>query len=201
VEPVAAPAPDYPATFSVDDPERITNWKPLVQWLLALPHYFVLYALGVVSEVVAIISWFVILFTGKLPEGLAGPQHLYVRYSNRVFAYGAFLREEYPPFAFDLTAEDPADYPANTGFEPKFEDRNRLTVAFRWILAIPHFIVLAILIFVSFICVLISVFVVLFTGRWSGGMRDFVVGINRWVTRVNAYVLLLTDEYPPFSID
>jgi hypothetical protein len=202
VESVAAPSPAYPAVFTVDHPDRITNWKPLVQWILAIPHYVVLYALGVVSEVVAIISWFAILFTGKLPEGLAGIQHLYIRYSNRTYAYAAFFREEYPPFTFDTTAPDPGDHPGvRTEFTPQYEDRNRLTVAFRFILVIPHAIVLAVLALVAYICVIIGVFVVLFTGQWSAGLRDFVVGVFRWGTRVNAYILLLTDEYPPFSLD
>ena len=198
----AAPSPGYPAAFEVDHPERITNWRPFVQWLLAIPHTIVLYVLGIVSEVVAIIAWFAILFTGKLPEGLAGIQHLYVRYTNRTYAYAAFFREEYPPFTFDTTAADPGDYPGvRTDFTPELENRNRLTVAFRWILVIPHVIVLALLGIVAYICVLIGVFVVLFTGEWSAGLRDFVVGVFRWSTRVSAYILLLTDEYPPFSLD
>ena len=202
MEPESRPAPAYPATFAVDAQESMTNWRPLVQWLLAIPHFIVLYALGVLSQAVAVIAWFVILFTGKLPEGLAGVQHLYVRYANRAYAYAGFLREEYPPFSFATTAEDPGDYPAvRTAFVPAYEDRNRLTVAFRFILVIPHLIVLGVLALVAYLLVLINVFVVLFTGAWSAGMRDFVVGTLRWATRLNAYQLLLTDEYPPFSLD
>ncbi len=197
-----APTPGYPATFAVDHPERITNWKPLVQWLLALPHYFVLYALALVADVVAFIAWFVIVFTGRMPEGLAGLLNLYVRYTNRVFAYTVFLREEYPPFSFETTAADPGDYPAvRTDLAPQLDDRNRLTVAFRFILVIPQFIVLGIVALVAYFCVLIAAIIVLFTGHWSDGLREFVVGVTRWGTRVNAYALLLVDEYPPFSLD
>lgn len=202
MEPEPRPAPAYPATFAVDTPESITNWRPLVQWLLATPHFIVLNVLNALSQVVAFISWFVILFTGKLPEGLAGVQHLYVRYANRTYAYAGFLREEYPPFAFDTTADDPGDYPVvRTAFSPAYDDRNRLTVAFRFILVLPHAIVLAVLALVAYFVVLINVFVVLFTGAWSAGMRNFVEGVLRWGTRVGAYQLLLTDEYPPFSLD
>ena len=202
MEPESRPAPGYPAPFAVDAQDTITNWRPLVQWLLAIPHFIVLYALGILSQVVAVVAWFVILFTGKLPEGLAGVQHLYVRYANRTYAYAGFLREEYPPFTFDTTAEDPGDYPAvRTAFTPSYEDRNRLTVAFRFILVIPHLIVLSVLALVAYLLVLVNVVVVLVTGSWSAGMRDFVVGTLRWATRVNAYQLLLTDEYPPFSLD
>ncbi len=202
MEPVVPAGPAYPATFGVDHPERITNWKPLVQWLLAIPHYLVLNALSGLSQIVAIISWFAILFTGRLPAGLASAQHLYIRYSNRTYAYAAFLREEYPPFTFDTTAPDPGDYPnVRTDFTPQYEDRNRLTVAFRIILVIPHAIALTVLVLVAFVAVIIGVFVVLFTGHWSAGLRDFVMGVFRWGTRVGAYFLLLTDEYPPFSLD
>jgi hypothetical protein len=199
VEPVAS---HYPATFEVDHPERITNWKPLVQWLLAVPHYLVLQALESLSTVVAVISWFAIVFTGRLPEGLASAQHLYVRYRNRTVAYAIFLREDYPPFVFGTTGDDAGEYPAvRTAFEPQYEDRNRVTVGFRLILVIPHVIVLAVLTLASAVVVVVWVFVVLFTGRWTAGVRDFVVGVMRWNTRVSAYLLLLTDEYPPFSLD
>jgi hypothetical protein len=199
VEPVA---PAYPASFEVDDADHITNWKPLVQWILALPHWLVANALSGLSQIVAVISWFAIVFTGRLPEGLAGPQHLYVRYNNRVAAYSGFLREEYPPFAFGLTAADDGTYPpARTAFQPQYDDRNRLTVAFRWILVIPHLIVLAFLLLAAFLVAFVWVFVILFTGTWNDGVRNFIVGVIRWGTRVNAYMLLLTDEYPPFSLE
>lgn len=194
--------PAYPATFAVDTPAGITNWRPLVQWILAVPHYIVLYALGFLSQAVAVVSWFVILFTGRLPDGLAGVQCLYLRYLNRTYAYAGFLHEDYPPFAFDTTATDPGDQPrVRTDLAPDLDDRNRLTVAFRLILAIPHAIVLWALGLVAWVLLLVNVFVVLFTGAWSPGMRDVVVGVIRWNTRFYAYVLLLTDEYPPFTLD
>jgi hypothetical protein len=194
--------PAYPASFEVDDADRITNWKPLVQWILALPHWLVASALGTLSEIVSIVSWFAIVFTGRLPEGLASVQHLYIRYSNRTAAYSVFLREEYPPFAFGTTAEDDGAYPpVRTAFQPQYDDRNRVTVGFRLILVIPHVIVLAFLFLAAFLVALVWVFVILFTGTWNPGVRDFIVGVMRWGTRVNAYALLLTDEYPPFSLE
>jgi Domain of unknown function (DUF4389) len=192
----------YPATVTVETPPKIANWRPLVHWLLAIPHFIVAQVLGVVSEVVAVISWFAILFTGKLPEGLAGVQALYMRYVNRTYAYAGFLREEYPPFTFDTTAADPGDYPGvRTDVVPALEDRNRLTTFFRFILVIPHWIALAVLGIAAWVVILIAAVAVLFTGSWPEGMRTFIVGLFRWSTRVNAYFLLLTDEYPPFNLD
>jgi len=191
----------YPATFEVDRVERIANWRPLVQWLLAIPHFLILYGLQMVSQAVAVISWFAIVFTGKLPEGLANLQSLYIRYNNRATAYAGFLREEYPPFAFDVVAPDPGNYPpVRTGLAPELVDRNRLTVGFRIILAIPQLIVLAFLGIAALVAWVIALFAVLFTGRWPAGMRDFVLGVARWWLRVDAYLLLLTDDYPPFSL-
>ena len=84
---------------------------------------------------------------------------------------------------------------------PQLENRNRLTVAFRLILAIPQIIVLVVLGVAAAVVVLIGLFAVLFTGRWPKGLRDFILGVMRWSLRVEAYLALLTDEYPPFSLD
>jgi hypothetical protein len=193
----------YPATLEVDRAERIANWRPIVQWLLAIPHWAILNALQDLSGIVAIISWFLILFTGRLPEALANLQCLIIRYGNRTYSYAGFLREEYPPFTFETDAPaDPGSYPpVRTGFGPELENRNRLTVGFRIILVIPQVIVLAILVVAALVAWVIAFFAVLFTGRWPEGLRGFVVGVMRWGTRVSAYFLLLTDTYPPFSLD
>jgi|SRR5215471_9353647 len=192
----------YPATFEVERSDRIDNWRPLVQWLLAIPHLLILNGLQLVARAVAVVGWFAIVFTGRLPEGLANLLSLYIRYDNRVVAYAGFLREEYPPFVYEVVAPDPGEYPAvRTGFAPELEDRNRLTVGFRIILVIPQLIVLAFLGIAAIVVWVIGVFAVLFTGRWPEGLRRFVVGVMRWYTRVEAYLGLLTDEYPPFSLD
>jgi hypothetical protein len=194
-------AVNYPASFELDRAEHIANWRPLVHWLLIIPHAIVLYVIGIVASVVAFISWFVILFTGKLPEGMAGLMALYIRYYNRVYGYELFMREEYPPFSFDTTAQDPGDYPpVRTQVSPELENRNRLTVAFRFILIIPQVIVLMVLFIVMGFAVLAGFFVVLFTGKWPAGLQEFVLGVLRWNTRVSAYAMLLVDEYPPFSL-
>jgi len=71
----------------------------------------------------------------------------------------------------------------------------------KWFLAIPHWIILYFLYIAAFVCVVISWFAILFTGRYPRALFDFVVGVNRWMLRVSAYALLLvTDEYPPFTL-
>lgn len=192
----------YPAALEIETPDRMARWRPLVQWLLAIPHLLVLYALGILSQVVAIITWFVVLITGKLPANLAGVQAMYLRYENRVYAYAGFLKTAYPPFSFDTATQDPGDYVGEiVEIEPKLEQRNRLTVFFRLIMVIPQLIVLFFLGIAAWICHFIGFFVVLFTGHWPEGIRQFIVGVMRWALRVNAYQLLMTDEYPPFRLN
>jgi hypothetical protein len=191
----------YPATFSFDPPERVANWRPLVQWILAIPHLAIQSALGTVAEFVGVISWFSILFTGRVPEGLVNFQCMYLRYSMRTMSYAGFQRAEYPPFAFDMTPDDPGTDPrVRVDFRPQLENRNRLTVGLRIFMVIPLFIVAIVYFIASFFVYLIAFFAVLFTGRWPEGMRSFVLKVWAYWLRVQAYFLLLTDQYPPFGL-
>lgn len=192
----------YPAELTITTPERIARWRPFVHWLLVIPHLVILYALNILSQVVAVISWFAILFTGKLPVSLAGVQAMCLRYAERATAYGSVLLEGYPPFSFETTDPDPQDYPGVLAdFQPELDDRNRLTTFFRLILAIPHFVALAVLGFVAGLAWLVGMVAIVILGRWPEGLQHFVVGVMRWSLRVQAYTTLLTDEYPPFSLE
>jgi hypothetical protein len=113
-----------------------------------------------------------------------------------------FLREKYPPFAFAMTPSDPGGDPrVHVDVIPQLEQRNWVTVGFRLILAIPQPIIVALLAIAEWVVLLIALFAVLFTGRWPGGLRHFTLGVLRWWLRVETYLLLLTDEYPPFTLD
>jgi hypothetical protein len=198
---VQATPGSYPATLTFDPPEKVANWRPLVQWLLAIPHFIVLYVLRLVVEIIALVSWFIILFTGKLPEGIANLQAMYLRYQARTFTYAGFMREEYPPFGFTTASADPGDDPRiRVDVRPELDDRNRLTVAFRIILAIPQIIVLGLLSLAAFVVYVIAFFAVLFTGRWPEGLRVFNLNVIRYQLRVESYLFLVTDVYPPFAL-
>ena len=191
----------YPATIDVQTPEKIANWRALVQWILAIPHLIIASVLENVACAVAIISWFAILFTKKLPAGLANFQAMIVRYTTRAETYAGFLYEEYPPFEFTSSTTDPGGSPATVGFSPALENRNRLTVGLRIIWMIPALLYLFVIAIVGVICWFLAFFAVLFTGRWPRGLRSWVMKMLRVGIRFNAYILLLTDEYPPFSTD
>ena len=199
MQPVPGP---YPAQLVFAPPERIANWRPLVQWLLAVPHFMVLYALRSVVEILAVISWFIIVFTGGLPDGIVRVQAMFLRYQARVSLYAGFLQEEYPPFNFDTVAADPGDVSRlRVDLQPELQNRNRVTVGFRLILAIPQAIVLVVLWLAAVVVFIIGFFAVLFTGHWPDGLRMFVLNVIRYQLRFEAYLFLLTDRYPPFALN
>jgi hypothetical protein len=198
---VAASGGDYPARLDLEPLDRIGRWRPLFQWVLAIPHFVVLSVISIVAVIVAFIAWFAIVFTGKLPEGLAGFLYMVNRYATRVGAYAAGLHDAYPPFDFATTAEDPGTYPARVQFQPEAEGRSRLTVALRFIWIIPAAIVTWLITLIAEICWFIGAIAVLFTGAWPGGLRDWVLKGVRANLRLSAYGYLLTDQYPPMSFD
>jgi len=198
---VPAPASAYPLQLALESPpDHIERWRPIVQWFLAIPHFVVLYVLALVQRVVLIISFFAILFTGKMPEGLFAFNAMVLRYQWRVASYALFMREEYPEFAFPMEGADPGTEPARLSVQPA-DTLSRGLIFVKWLLAIPHYIILLFLYIAVYVVAIIAFFVVIFTGSWPPGMRDFVVGVMRWSSRVSAYVLLMTDQYPPFSLD
>ena len=192
---------DYPARIDAETPEQIDRSRALVQWILAIPHLIIVGALESVAMAVGVVSWFAIVFTGKLPEGLANFQIMIYRYSTRAETYAGFLYTAYPPFDFTPAAADPGDSPVRVDFEPTLTDRNRLTVGLRLLWAIPAILYAFVIAIVGVICWFLAFFAVLFTGRWPEGLRSWVMKMLRVSTRANAYALLLTDEYPPFGTD
>lgn len=191
----------YPVTFEFDAPEKVARWRPIVHWLLVIPHLVVAYVLAIVAEILMFVAWLLGVITGKIPEGILSFIAMSIRYNTRAQTYALFLREEYPPFGFDTTLTDPGDDSrVRVNFAAELEGRNRLTIFFRLFMIIPHAIVLGILAIVFYVVMIIAWFAVIIMGSWPTGLRNFVVGFIRWGTRVNGYFSLLTDKYPPFSM-
>jgi hypothetical protein len=118
------------------------------------------------------------------------------RFSTRVWAYLALLTDQYPSTVEEQSVHLQIDYP-----ELVERDLNRWLPLVKWLLAIPHYIVLIALSLAAFFAVVIAWFAILITGRYPQGLFDFVVGVGRWWLRVQAYAtLLVTDRYPPFSL-
>jgi len=214
--------PPYPVRIDGELDAGVSRWLWLVKWLLAIPHYIVLAFLWLTLLVLTVIAFFAILFTGRYPRGIFDFNLGVLRWTWRVafYSYAALGTDRYPPFTLD----DVPDYPAR--LDVAYPDRlsRGLVLVKWWLLAIPQYIVVGILLGggtyaaarigdydrvwgVGYHTGLIGVLVLfvgvalLFTTRYPRGLFDLVLGLDRWVARVAAYVLLMRDEYPPFRLD
>ena len=209
----------YPVQLTGELTPPLSRWLWLVKWVLAIPHYVVLAFLWIAFVVTTIIAGFAILFTGRYPRSLFAFNVGVVRWSWRVgfYSYSALGTDQYPPFSLART-----DYPAD--FDVDYPERlsRGLVLVKSWLLAIPHLIIVGLLtapwywvangaptddyqrsvgISLLGLLVLVAGLALVFTGRYPQSLFDLVMGINRWVYRVIAYVALMRDEYPPFRLD
>ena len=219
---ISTPAP-YPVTYDVEPQLKDRNRLTVAfRIILAIPHAILIGGpglalgaggvwgsdndfswvggfgsqglLGIAAGFAAIIAWFAILLTKKHPEGSWNFCRFYMHWRTKAVAYMALLRDEYPPFG-------DGDYPVT--YEVAFPEgpRNFWSVLLRIIYGIPHIIVLFFLGIAWFITAVIAWFAILFTGSYPEGLARFGVGYLRWVARFETYMLLMRDEYPPFSFE
>ncbi len=142
-----------------------------------------------------ILAWFSILFTGRYPKAFFEFTSGVLRWQANVIAYVALLRDEYPPFSWE-----PGEYPLS--FEvPRAERQSRFRLFIRLAAVIPNQIVYGFMQIGWFFTTFVSWFAILITGRYPRGLFKFAVGAIRWRERQLAYLLLLRDEYPPYSIN
>ena len=170
----------------------------LIKWLLAIPHWIILFFLGIASFVVWFIAWWAILITARYPRWMFNFNVGVMRWTWRVSFYaGVIGTDRYPPFS--LASND--DYPADLYVEYP-ERLSRVKVIFKWwLLAIPQYIVTY---FFDFIGIALSVFAgitLLFTSRYRSDMFGAQMALNRWKWRVAGYTSFLYDDYPPYEFD
>jgi hypothetical protein len=205
-----AEAAPYPVTFAAAYPERLSRLStffrlPLfipvaIFWAVLLGSQFgqteaarggMTVALGTAGAV-AVAAWLAILVRGRIPRWLFDFQVALYRWANRAAGYLLLLTDRYPPFEGDWVINYDVRYP---------ERLARWKLLFwKVITAIPHFIIVAVLVLTVLIVTVIAWFFILIAGRYPRGLYDYVVGVIRWSARVQAYVLSLTDEYPPFNL-
>jgi hypothetical protein len=149
--------------------------------------------LGAVVFFLSVVSWFTIVISGMHIVGIRQFTSFYMRWRVRALAYLMLLEDAYPPFG-------DSPYPASLEIVDPALPRNRLTVGLRLLLVIPHAIVLFFILFAWWLTAIVAWFIILFTAAYPQGLYDFAVGALRWLLRVEAYVLLLVDDYPPFSL-
>ena len=210
----------YPVRLTGELDPNLSRWLWLVKMFLAIPHYVVLAFLWVAFLVTTVIAGFAILFTGRYPRSLFDFNVGVLRWNWRVgfYVYAALGTDRYPPFTLART-----DYPAD--FDVAYPERlSRGLVLVKWLLAIPHLIIVGLIVAdllpywwtsndwssgfqpiggysVLNLLVVVAGFFLLITRQYPRALFDLLLGINRWLYRVLSYVALMRDEYPPFRLD
>ena len=210
----------HPVTLEAKLDPDLSRWMWLVKWILAIPHLIVLVFLWIAFAILALVAGVSILFTGRYPRGIFDFNVGVLRWSWRVSHYastGGIATDRYPGFSLHAEADDLATldiaYP---------ERLSRSLVLVKWLLAIPHLLIVGVLagptvrLFSSWpdglgfevngggllgILALVAGIVLLVTDRYPAALFDLIVGLNRWIYRVVAYIALMTDDYPPFRLD
>ena len=205
----------YAARLEIDYPETLDRFTTFVRLIWIIPIAIVWSILSSAA------SWTVVTQTGEtisrstagITGGLFGATLLmivfrekyprwwyafareFTRFGARIGAYLFLLTDRYPSTDEEQSVHLEIDYPDVE------QQLNRFLPLVKWLLAIPHYIVLFVLFVVAIVVAVIAWFAILFTGRYPRGLFDYVVGVGRWGLRVEAYAfLLVTDEYPPFSL-
>lgn len=213
-------ASSYAARLDIDYPERLDRVTTFFRLLWAIPILIIVSFLtatssetvtviteagetiskvtrtgGGITGGLAVATALMIVFRQRYPRWWFDFSREFARFGARVGAYLALLTDRYPSTVEEQSVHLEIDYPDAE------QDLNQWLPLVKWFLAIPHYIVLAVLIPVAAIVVFIAWFAILFTGKYPRGLFDFVVGVGRWGLRVEAYAfLLVTDDYPPFSL-
>lgn len=196
-----------PVQIVVDPPEGERNrLSVLVRPLLSIPHLVLVGGpllmvftglrtgvLGLVALVIALFDWVAILATGRAVEGLQGLKRLYLRWRVRALAYFGLLRDEFPPLG-------DAPYPTGLVLPEPPETRERLAVALRPLLVLPHLVALLFLTLAWLVVTVVAWVAILATGHHPPELWRFTRDVTRYALRVEAYLLLVHDRFPAFAL-
>ena len=207
VDSVALHAAPYPVSISATVPlhsrDRLTTG---LRPILAIPHavlagpagwvrpFGAAGLLGSAAYVLAIVNWFSLLINNADVKGVREFQLYYLRWRTRAVAYMALFADVYPPFG-------DGPYPVSIEIAEPPATRDRVTIAVRPLLAVPHLVVLCFVLLAWLVTTVIAWLTIVFTGTYPAVFSPFAIGAMRWLLRVEAYMLLLVDEYPPFSLE
>jgi hypothetical protein len=189
----AAPTDSYPARFDVAYTDGRDRLSVLLRIFLIIPASIIYSLISGAMQSLSFAIVLMLLFRRRYPQPWFD-WYLYLsQFGNRVWAYGALLVDEYPSTTDQQSVTTEADLD-----EARL---NRWLPLVKWLLAIPHYIVLILLVALGVLVVVLAWFIILITGRYPRGLFNYVTGVIRWGWRVTAYAFLLsTDRYPPFSL-
>jgi hypothetical protein len=196
-EPEVAYPHGFPLRLDVARQRRYARWRPLVKWLLAMPHAVALIFVGLAMLLAYLPSVAVVLVTGRYPLNVFRFMTGGVRWFMQVIAYLYLLTDAYPPFSLrdnqTYTVRFDLDYPPGGRVA-----RWRPLAA--WLLVIPQILALSLVYISVYLMVLLGLFSILFTRTFPPGVFDFIVQALRFHARVGAYALFMTERYPTFML-
>jgi hypothetical protein len=179
---MATAVSSHPVRFDAQYAPKLSRGLIFVKWLLAAPNYLLLrYAFGPLQLACSASAFFWILFTERYPRGLFDLWVGTARWSAHVGAYVDLMRDEYPPFNWA-----PGTYPLT--YEVDYTERlSRWLIFVKWLLLVPHYVLLILLWVAAIVAYIVVWFAILFTEQFPRGLFDFLVGVDRWTYRVMAY--------------
>jgi hypothetical protein len=188
----------YPVSFEADAAlEGRNRLTTFFRYIVSIPWQIVAALYGIVAQIAAVIAWFAIVFTGRYPEGLYNFNVGFLRMASRVNGFNYLLSDEWPPF----NGEENPQYPIRIGVAPPLDAYSRLKTGLRLIFGIPVYLLAIVQSLILAVCTLIAWFVILFTGRLGEGLFNPMRSASAYLTRAGAYFLLLTEDWPPFSLE
>jgi uncharacterized protein DUF4389 len=184
----------HPIRLVVNDDLQRNRLTVFFRLILAIPHILWAYLWGVIAALAWIVNWFATLFMGRSPDGLHNFLATFLRYATHVRAYCFLVADPFPRFTGKA-----GTYPIDVEIDPP-KPQNRLTVFFRFILAIPALLLMYVLSSLSNLLAIFSWFIALVLGRVPEGLRNFAALALRIETQTFGYLMLLTGRYPSFNV-
>jgi len=192
--PVAMPArlaPQYPVIYTLPYPARQSRLKAGLRLFLALPELIALLLIYWLLYPLALASWLIIVFSGRLDRTIWGFSVAILRWVAAVLSYVTLLRDEYPGAGRGVPLRFEVAFPAR---------RSRVRTLFRLVLILPQLFVADLLLTPLVVGAIIAWFAIVSSGQYPEGIWRLEAGLNRWILRVAAYGLLLRDDYPPYTL-
>ena len=188
----------YPVSFEADHQEDGRNrLTTAFRGIVTIPWFIVAALYGFAASIAVFVAWFALVFTGRYPEGIYNFVAGYVRMNSRVNSFYYLLTDEWPPF----NGDENRDYPVRIGIPSAKPEYSRLKAAFRIIVGIPVILLTYVQTLIASVVAIIAWFAILFTGRLSEGLFDPLRSAMAYTTRATAYFALLTEDWPPFSLE
>ena len=188
----------YPVGYEADNPgEGRNRLTTFFRSIVVIPWAIVAALYGFVASIAVVAAWFALVFTGRYPQGIYDFVAGYVRMISRVNAFHFLATDEWPPFGGD----DASSYPVRIGIPAPKAEYSRLKAGFRLIIGIPVLLLAYVQALIALVMAIIGWFAILFTGALSDGIFNPLRSALAYQARATAYFSLLTEDYPPFSLD